>query len=404
MAESISVIEILILIALFIGSAFFSSSETALLSVNRFKIEKLAKEGNKNAQLVLKLLENPQKLITTILIGNNLVNIAAASISTGIAIKLFGDVGIGIATGIVTLLTIIFGEVLPKNFALRYSEKLALSFARILYILEIIFSPLSWILIKITEKLFPNNEENKLTEEELKIILEHSKKHGAIDEEEKELIENVLELDKTIVKEVMTPRTEIVAIDESKNLNEILEIMKKTSYSKIPVYKENIDNIIGVVYLKDVLKNLDKKELKVKDIARKPYFVPETKKLDDLFKKMKEKKVKMAIVIDEYGGTAGLITLEDILEYLVGEINDKKQDIIKINDKTYVVDGNTNLIELEREIEKEFDTEANTVSGLIMEKLDRLPKKGDKIKIDNVVFEVLETNGNKIKKVIVKLL
>jgi CBS domain containing-hemolysin-like protein len=404
MAESISIIEVLTLIALFIGSAFFSSSETALLSVNRFKIEKLAKEGNKNAQLVLKLLENPQKLITTILIGNNLVNIAAASISTGIAIKLFGDVGIGIATGVVTLLTIIFGEVLPKNFALRYSEKLALSFARILYILEIIFSPLSWILIKITEKLFPNNEENKLTEEELKIILEHSKKHGAIDEEEKELIENILELDKTIVKEVMTPRTEIIAIDESKNLNEILEIMKKTSYSKIPVYKENIDNIIGVVYLKDVLKNLDKKELKAKDIARKPYFVPETKKLDDLFKKMKEKKVKMAIVIDEYGGTAGLITLEDILEYLVGEINDKKQDIIKINDKTYVVDGNTNLIELEREIEKEFDTEANTVSGLIMEKLDRLPKKGDKIKIDNVIFEVLETNGNKIKKVIVKLL
>ena len=396
--SSIGVLDMVLLIILFLLSAFFSSSETALLSVNRFKMEKLAKEGNKAAQLVLKLLDDPQKLITTILIGNNLVNIAAASISTAIAIKLFGDVGVGIATLVVTILTIIFGEVLPKNLALKYPEKLALLFTRFLLILEFLFYPFTYMLTKLISLLFPTDNENKLTEEELKIILEHSEKEGAIDKEEKELIENVLELDKTTVDEIMTPRTKIVAVEMNTPLKEVLNKMIESSYSKLPVYEENLDNIRGIVYLKDVLRNLNKNK-QLKDIMRTPYFVPETKIVADLFKEMKEKKRKMAIVIDEYGGVAGLVTLEDILEYIVGQLDERSNEIRKIKDKVYIVDGNTKIIDLERAIDKEIDGDSNTVAGLIMHYLQKIPQQGDKIKIKDIVFEVLSVDNNKIKKV-----
>jgi len=396
--SSIGVLDMVLLIILFLLSAFFSSSETALLSVNRFKMEKLAKEGNKAAQLVLKLLDDPQKLITTILIGNNLVNIAAASISTAIAIKLFGDVGVGIATLVVTILTIIFGEVLPKNLALKYPEKLALLFTRFLLILEFLFYPFTYMLTKLISLLFPTDNENKLTEEELKIILEHSEKEGAIDKEEKELIENVLELDKTTVDEIMTPRTKIVAVEMNTPLKEVLNKMIESSYSKLPVYEENLDNIRGIVYLKDVLRNLNKNK-QLKDIMRTPYFIPETKIVADLFKEMKEKKRKMAIVIDEYGGVAGLVTLEDILEYIVGQLDERSNEIRKIKDKVYIVDGNTKIIDLERAIDKEIDGDSNTVAGLIMHYLQKIPQQGDKIKIKDIVFEVLSVDNNKIKKV-----
>ncbi len=396
--SSISILDLVLLIVLFLLSAFFSSSETALLSVNRFKMEKLAKEGNKAAQLVLKLLNDPQKLITTILIGNNLVNIAAASISTAIAIKLFGEVGVGIATLVVTILTIIFGEVLPKNLALKYPEKLALIFARFLLILEFLFYPFTYLLTKLISLLFPTDNENKLTEEELKIILEHGEKEGAIDKEEKELIENVLELDKTTVDEIMTPRTKIVAVEINTPLREVLDKMISSSYSKLPVYEENLDNIRGIVYLKDVLRNLNKNK-QLKDIMRTPYFVPETKIVADLFKEMKEKKRKMAVVIDEYGGVAGIVTLEDILEYIVGQLDERSNEIRKIKDKVYIVDGNTKIIDLERAVDKEIDGDSNTVAGLIMHYLQKIPQAGDKVKIKDITFEVLSVENNKIQKV-----
>jgi CBS domain containing-hemolysin-like protein len=403
----VSSMELLVLALLFLASAFFSSSETALLSVNRFKIEKLAKEGNKSAKIVLKLLEEPQKLITTILIGNNLVNIAAASISTSIAIKLFGSLGVGIATGVVTLLTLVFGEVLPKNFAIKKADTLALIFSRIIYILEKIFYPFTMLLIKLTNVLFSkwNNEEKRLTEEEIKLILEHGAKEGAIDNEEKELIRNILEFDKTTVEEIMTPRTKIVAINEEEPLSKVLEIMKESSFSKLPVYGKDIDDIKGVVYLKDVLKNLNRRSIKVKDIIREVLFVPETKNVADLFKEMKNKKIKMVIVVDEYGSVAGLVTLEDILECLVGEISENEEEIIKTDKNTYIVKGNVNIINLERELKINISDEGyNTVAGLIMHYLQKIPKKGDKVVVNNLEFEVLDVKDKVIKKVKIKFL
>jgi len=390
----------LLLIILFFLSAFFSSSETALLSVNRIKIEKLARKGDKRAKLVLKLLENPTKLITTILIGNNLVNIAAASISTSLAIKLFGDLGVGIATGIVTLITIIFGEVIPKNFAIRFSEKLALIQAPILYYLEIIFSPISYFLIKLTTFLFGKENKEKLTEEEIRLIIEYGEKEGALKKEEVELISNILKLDEIKVKELMTPRTKIVAVEENTPIEEVLEVIKKYSFSKIPVYKNNLDNITGIIVLKDVLKNIGK-NIRSKELKREVHFVPETKNLADLLKEMKEKKFKLAIVIDEFGGVAGLITLEDILDYLVGKISDKKSSIVKVNSKIFIVNGDTPLVELEKELKEKISVEEdiNTVAGLLMHKLQRVPKKGDKIKINKAVFEVMDTENNKITRV-----
>jgi len=389
-----------LLLILFFLSAFFSSSETALLSVNKIKIEKLARKGNKRAKLVLKLLENPSKLITTILIGNNLVNIAAASISTSLAIKMFGNFGVGIATGIVTLITIIFGEVIPKNFAIRFSEKLALLQAPILYYLEILFSPFSYFLIKLTTLLFEKENKEKLTEEEIKLIIEYGEKEGALKKEEVKIISKIFELDEIKVKELMTPRTKIVAVDEDTPIEEVLEITKKHSFSKIPVYKGSLDNVTGLIRLKDVLKNLGKK-IKAKEIKRDVFFVPETKNIADLLEEMKEKRFKLAIVIDEFGGVAGLITLEDILDYLVGKINDKKNNIIKINNKIFITNGDTSLVELEKELEVELPIEEdiNTIAGLLMHKLQRVPRKGDKIKLSNIILEVLDVENNKINRV-----
>ncbi len=406
---SIENLEYILLVILFMLSAFFSGSETAFISANRFRIKKLAEEGCRNAKIADKLLENPQKLITTVLIGNNLVNIAAASIATSLAIKAFGDYGVGIATGVVTILILIFGEVIPKNIAIRNSERFALTAARFIYLCEKIFLPISLILTGITNFMLTRFgiplRRPLLTEEEIKTIIEYGAKEGVIEKEEKEIIKSVFKFGDTDVKEIMVPRLDIVAIEADKTIKEALDLILRTGHSKIPVYEGNIDNIIGMIYVKDVLNYIKEgKNPKVRDIVRKILFVPESKKLDDLLREMQESKIHMAIVVDEYGGVSGLVTLEDIIEEIVGEIEDEfdreEKKIIKISEDEAVVDARLNISDVEEALGIKLPKgEYDTIAGLILDRLERIPSTGEKVTVDDVELIVEKMVGRRIFKV-----
>ena len=403
---SIENFEYILLVILFILSGFFSGSEVALISVNRFRIKKLAEEGNKNAKIVDKLLENPQQFLTTILIGNNLVNIAAASIATDLAIKAFGDLGVGIATGVVTITILIFGEIIPKNLAISNSVKFSLFVARPLYFFQRMFFLLSVLLSGII-RIMPTSQRKRpfLTEEEIKTIIEYGAREGVIEKEEKEIIKSVFKFGDTDVKEIMVPRIDIVAIDANKTVEDALDLMLKTGYSKIPVYEGNIDNIIGMIYVKDVLLHVKEgKNPKVRDIIRKVLFVPESKKLDDLLREMQESKIHMAIVVDEYGGVSGLVTLEDILEEIVGEIEDEfdkeEKKIIKLNENEAIVDARLSISDVEEALNITLPKgEYDTVAGLILDILEKIPNVGEKVVVNDIELTVEKMVGRRIYRV-----
>ena len=402
-------LEYILLVILFILSGFFSGSEVALISVNKFRIKKLAEEGNKNAKIVDKLLENPQRFLTTILVGNNLVNIAAASIATDLAIKTFGNLGVGIATGVVTITILIFGEIIPKNLAISNSEKFSLFVARPLYFFEKIFFLLS-VLLSGVVRIMPSSQRRTplLTEEEIKTIIEYGAREGVIEKEEKEIIKSVFKFGDTDVKEIMVPRIDIVAIEADKTVEEALDLILKTGHSKIPVYEGNIDNIIGMIYVKDVLQHVKEgKNPKVKDITRKVLFVPESKKIDDLLREMQESKIHMAIVVDEYGGVSGLVTLEDIIEEIVGEIEDEfdreEKKIIKLSENEAIVDARLSISDVEEALNIKLPKgEYDTIAGLILDILEKIPNVGEKVVVNDIELTVEKMVGRRIYRVRIK--
>ena len=400
--------QITILIVLLFLSAIFSGIETALMSINQIKVKSLVKQGKKGAAVLHRIKQSPHKLIITLLIGNNLVNIGAASLATVVAINMFGSSGVGIATGVMTFLVLVFGEIIPKTFASQNSEKISLLVARPIEVLSIILAPFVWFFEKFSKlalKLLGSTKEEALSESELETIVTMGRKEGILEKEAAEIMHNVLKFGGTTAKEIMTPKPEIVMIDGNKKLSEVIDHIVKTPYSRYPVFiKEN--EIEGILDIDDVLRNVRDKKLgkKVKEMLRPILFVPETKEIDDLLTEFEGKEVPMAVVVDEYGDIEGLVTVEDILEEIVGEIFDKSKTknlyFKKLNENVMKVDAKAPIDELNKVLKLGLRGEQyNTIAGYIEHRLQRIPKSGERIKLKNAIIEVGEVTKQGIKNV-----
>ena len=402
--------QLVILVVLIALSAFFSASEIALLSLGRITRHKMVKDKVKNSKLIAKLLDDPNRLLITILIGNNLVNVSASALATSIGIFLFGSLGIGIAVGVMTFFILLFGEILPKSYAVHNKEKFSIFVAKPIYFLQRFQSPLIRLMSGIINKFMnyyglTDKDTTLVTEEEVMSAVTIGTEDGEIDPEEKELIHNVFEFDDTDVKDVMIPRINMCCIEKSSSLFEVLKFIEKTSFSRIPVYEEVQDKIIGILYSKDLLKYVGKNvdSFSLKKIVRSAIFVPGTKKIDELLKEFKAEKVHIAMVVDEYGGIAGLVTLEDLLEELVGEIYDEtdvsKNMIRKSGRKTFIVDGESEIDDVERVLKVKFltgDSDYDTISGFVLDKLGRVPVEGDILELKTISISVEKMDRQKI--------
>jgi len=403
----------LFLIVLIGASAFFSASETALLSLSKIRLKHMVKENVKNAKRVEKLLEEPNKLIGTILIGNNVVNIGASSLATALAIKLYPNGGVGISTAIMTILVLIFGEVTPKNLAIQHSEKFSLRITPIIDFLVKLFSPLVFFLTKITNLIVhmlggkPDDKKPFITEEELKTLVDVSSKEGVLEHEEKEMIYNIFEFGDLRVADVMIQRMDIKAISVEDTYDEIIEMFKNEKFSRLPVYEDTIDNIIGVLYAKDLFfldREADRLNFDVRDYMRAPFNTFEFIMISDFFKQMQGNKIHMATVLDEYGGVAGIITMEDIVESIFGEIDDEyddtEEEIEVIKEDEYVVNGAARLSDLNDMLGINLESEDfESVGGFIIGEIGRLPKTGEVIQHKNIKFIIENVDKNRIKKV-----
>ena len=404
-------IQIITLIILLFLSSFFSSSDTALVSVNRIKIRTLEEEGNKKAKTLMKIYENEAKMLSAILIGNNLVNTYAASIAATIAYA-FGGAAVGLATFLITLFILIFGEITPKTLATQNAEKIALAYAPIISFLMKILTPFiffingfSNIVLKI---LGVNKDQNNpsMTENELRTMMDVSHEEGVIEEDEKNLINNVFDFTDSKARDVMVPRVHVVMADIESSYKDLIEIFREEHFTRIPIYKESIDNIVGLVNMKDLLLYEDIDDFDINKVLRKPYFTYETKKISELLVEMKESTFNLAIVVDEYGELAGIITLEDIIEEIVGDVHDEydeeeQENIKKINDTTYDVKGYINLHDLNDVLGLDLDNEDfDSIGGLVIDALGCFPKKYDTVTLeDGIKIKVTNLEKNRIEEV-----
>ena len=410
--DTSAAIQIIVLIILLLLSAFFSSAETSLTTVNKIKMRTLAEEGNKRAQLVLDITDDSSKMLSAILIGNNIVNLSASSITTSIAYNLGGS-AVAIATGILTVLILIFGEITPKTMATINSEKMALSYAYPIHVIMMIVKPINFIINILSRIVFfilrvdPNAKINTVTEDELRTMVEMGHEDGAIEEEEREMINNVFDLGDAKAKDVMVPGVHVIFADVESSYDELIENFRENRFTRLPVYEENTDNIIGTVNMKDLLLFDKTKAFNIRDFLREAYFTHEHKNISELLVEMRQASLNIAIVLDEYGETAGIITLEDILEEIVGGIHDEydtneEEEIFKkINEFEFVVEGSTNLDDLNDRVELNLESEDyDSLGGYIIEKLDRLPDEKDEVLLENGVRIVVDTlDKNRIEKV-----
>ena len=412
--ETSDIIQLVIVIILLSASAFFSSAETALMTSNKLKMRNLADNGNKRAAKVLKVTENTDKMLSAILIGNNIVNLTASSISTTLTLKIFGSKLVGIATGILTFLILVFGEITPKNVASKNAEKMALIYIGVISFLVTLLTPVIFIVntvAKFVISIFNKNgdDNNAVTEEELRAMVEYSHEEGVIENEEKKMIVNVVDFGDTVAGDIMVPRVDMVMVDEKSSYEEILQVFREERYTRIPVYEETPDNVIGILNVKDFLLIEDKENFVMKELLREPLYTYEYKKTSALMMDMRKTGANIVIVLDEYGITAGLITLEDMLEEIVGEIRDEfdadeDEGISKISDLEYLIDGSTNLDDINDRIGLSLSSEEyESIGGLIMEKLGRLPVEGEIINFDNIVLTVKKMDHARIEKVCLKL-
>jgi len=400
-------------------SALTSMVETALISVNQIKIKKLAKEGVKRAVTLEKVLEEPNKFLATILFLNNIINIGAASLATIFVAKYVSHYAAAISTGVVTFLVLIYGEITPKTFATQNAEKISLSVAKLMSILSIILYPIVHILITIANlfiRVFGGKPLEKgpfVTEEELKTLVTVGEEAGVIEEEEKEMIHSIFEFGDTMVKEVMIPRVDIVAIENIDSVKELLDLIVQRGHSRIPVYEGTVDNVVGIIYAKDLLAKPAKNRLSasLEDLIHTAYYVPETMKLDDLLRELRKRKTHMAIVVDEYGGTAGLVTIEDVLEEIVGEIFDEYDlemvMVERIDDNNIRVDARVSLDEVNEILGVNLpDMECETIGGFVYELVGKIPVAGDKVDFEimpkqKLTFLVEKVNRRRISKILI---
>lgn len=418
--------QLIFLFILILLNAYFAATEIAFISLNDAKIEKQAKEGNKKAKQIQKMLKNPSKFLATIQIGITLAGfLSSAFASDAFADKLapvlnnampflsltaWRNISIILITLILSFFTLVFGELVPKRLAMKYYEKISYATVGVIKAISIVTAPfvklLTWS-TNIVSKIFgvSEQEEEIVTEEEIKMMVDQGEENGAIEETEKELINNVFDLNDIVASEIMTHRTDMYAIEINENLYELLDEIDEYKYSRIPVYEETIDNIKGILFLKDVLKLVSmKKEIKIKDILREAYFVPESKPINEIFKELQNNKKQMAIVVDEYGGTAGVLTMEDILEELVGNIFDEYDDVEveykKLDDNTYLIEGSVSLYELKKILDVELpEGDYETLSGYLIENLGRLPEEGEHpvIEDEKLTYRIEEVEDKRIK-------
>ncbi len=412
-------IQIIILVILLILSGLFSSSETALTTVNKLKLRDLADNGSHRAKKVLKVIENPSKLLSTILIGNNLVNIYASALTTTLCTALFGDKYIGLATGLLTLLVLIFGEITPKTIATKYNVQLSMLFAYPAWVLMIILTPVVWTLNLITGIIFKilkidiNASENLMTESELLTAVNVSHEEGVIEKEEQFMISNVVDFGDALSKDIMIPRADVVFADANSTYEELVDIFKAEKYSRIPIYEDTKDKVIGILYIKDLFfyrEINDMEYFDLRSILRKPVFVYEYQKTSQIFADMKKSACSFAVVLDEYGVTSGIITMEDLLEEIVGEIRDEYDEdendfIVTVEDNMYDIDASIKLTDLNDAIETKLESEDyDSLAGFVIELMDKLPNTGDEAIYNNMIFKVMKMTRNRIERVLLTIL
>ncbi|MGN0481957.1 MAG: HlyC/CorC family transporter [Lachnospiraceae bacterium] len=404
--------QLLVLILLLFLSAFFSSAETAFTTVNKIRMRTLAEDGNKRAKRVLKITDNSGKMLGAILIGNNIVNLSASSLATTLAIRLFGSVGAGIATGVLTLLILIFGEISPKTLASLNADSLALAYSGVIYWLMKLLTPLIIITNALSHAFLrllgikTEEAQTTLTEEELRTIVDVSHENGIIEKEERQMINNVFDFGDAQVKEIMVPRIDMMAVSIDSTYDELIDTFRENRFTRIPVYKDTTDNVIGILNIKDLLLFQNTTQFSVKDAMREPFYTYEHKNISELFVEMKQSPFNLAIVLDEYGSTAGLITLEDMVEEIVGEIRDdydedETEDIQQISNTEYLVAGSMNLEDLCEQLDLDFVSEDyDSIGGYFIELLDHLPFKGEQVLTpDHVLLRAEKVSKNRIETV-----
>ena len=413
--DSGDIFQLIILVILILLSAFFSSAETALTTSNRIRMRTLAEDGDKRAERVLRITDDSGKMLSAILIGNNIVNLSASSIATSLAIKLWGSVGAGIATGVLTLLILIFGEISPKTLATIYSERIALLYSPAIELLMKLLTPVIFLVNKFSMgflllmRVDPKAGEQQMTEEELRTIVDVGKESGVIETEEHEMINNLFDFGDAQAKEVMVPRIDMTFADINSTYDELIAIFQEDKFTRLPVYEDTTDNVVGILNMKDLLLYKDKEHFHIRDIMREPYFTYEHKNTAELFIEMRKSSISLAIVLDEYGATAGLITLEDLLEEIVGEIRDEydtdeEDPIIQLNEREFLVLGSTNLDDLCDELGLDFRSEDyDTIGGYLVGLLDHLPEKNEIIITDDdVLLRVEQMDKNRVEKIYIK--
>lgn len=403
-------ITLIIIVLCVVMSAYFSATETAFSSLNRIRIKNMADKGNKRAALVAKLSDQYDSMLSTILIGNNIVNIGCSSLATVLCLKWLGeDIGPSVSTIATTVVVLIFAEISPKSIAKESPEKFAMFSAPILQVLMVILTPANYLFglwKKLLSKLIKSDADRGITEEEILTIVEEATQEGGIDEEEGSLIRSAIEFREMEAVDILTPRIDVEGVEIHATKEQIAEVFTETGYSRLPVYEDSLDHIVGIIYHKDFHNYVYHTDQEVESIIRPVRFITKTRKISDLLKELQEEKSHIAVVLDEFGGTVGIVTMEDILEELVGEIWDEHDEIIqafeKLSEDEYMVLGSANVEKLFEELEIEDEVEVVTVSGWVMNLLERIPKENDKVTYGDWEITVLEMNGKRVEKAKIK--
>ena len=409
--DSGQALQMLVVIGLLGLSAFFSSSETAMMAVNKIRIRNLADAGLSSAVILVKVLDNQSKMLSAILIGNNIVNISASSLMTVLVTDVFGSAYVGAATGVLTLLVLIFGEITPKTSATLYSESMALKFAKPIYLLMQVLTPVIFVVDKmslVVLKLLhidPNKKPEAITEEELRTIVEVSHEEGVIESDEKKMIYNVFDFGDSVARDIMVPRIDMTFIDVNSTLEEVMEVFRQEKYTRYPVFEETTDNVIGIVNIKDLILQEQDAKFNLRDYLREPMYTYEFKKTAELMVELRKTLNNIAIVLDEYGATAGLITMEDMLEEIVGEIRDEydedEEDLVKkLNAKEFAVDAAMKLDDLNDQIGFHLESEDyDSIGGFVIGLLDHLPEEGEEVVYENLRLVVEKVDRNRIETI-----
>lgn len=416
--ETSDVAQLIIIIVLIFLSGFFSSAETAFSTLNRVRMRNLEEEGSKKAARVNKILESYSKMLSAILIGNNIVNLTASSLTTAFVIGVCGNAYIGVGTGILTIVVLLGGEIIPKTWANLNSEKLALAYSSVIYALMKVMTPVIFIVDLLSNGILkllhvdPNKKMDTITESELKTYVDVSHEDGQIESDEREMIYNIFEFSDTCVKDIMIPRTNMVTVNADESVNDLIKVFHESMYTRIPVYQEDKDSMIGFVNIKDlfIARISGQKNITLKSLLREAYYTYEYKKNADLLLEMREKSMNVAFVLNEYGSTVGMVTLEDLLEELVGEIRDEydedeKELIQKIDDRSYLIEGSMNLSDINDNIGTSLNSDDyDSIGGIIIGQLDRLPEDNESVVLaDGTTLQVKGIDQNRILHVLLTL-